>query len=199
MQDCGEFQTVDADKERKEMGRIGRFIRLERKRQDMTLSDLGEAAGLTPSLLSRIELGKTLPSLMSLRMISRALNVSMFSMFSSVEVDSQIVRAADRKKIQRSEYSVQFELLAPNVTGYMEPVLISLEPGTASCDSLMTHPADEWIMVLQGKIDAELNGKIYTLNEHDCLYIDGSSVAHRYVNTSESVAQAVVVMSPPGW
>ena len=184
---------------RAELTRIGRAIRQERHRQGRTLADIAEVTGLTVSLLSQIELGKTVPSLMSLRLIAKGLNISMFSLLSYLEADSRIVRAGERKTFEKPGYSARFELLAPDVSGYMEPVLLLLEPGSASCEEPMAHQSDEWVMVLKGQVQAELNGTNHVMNKGDSLYFDASSIPHRFVNQGDEVAQIIFVMSPPSW
>lgn len=186
-------------KERAKLTLIGQAIRAERHRQGRTLADVAEKTGLTVSLLSQIELGKTVPSLMSLRLIAKGLNISMFSLLSYLEADSRVVRRDERKTFDRPGFAARFELLAPDVSGYMEPVMMTLEPGNSSCEEPLCHQGDEWIMVVEGEIQAELNGTHYTLEEGDTLYLDASTFPHRYTNTSCRAARAVVVMSPPSW
>jgi len=160
---------------------------------------VAEDTGLTVSLLSQIELGKTVPSLMSLRLIARSLSISMFSLLSYLEADSRIVRHDNRKTFSKPGYSADYELLAPDVSGYIEPVLMVLEPGSASCDDLLAHQGDEWVMVLEGQVEAQLNGMSHLLEPGDSVYLDASSIPHRYVNVGDVEARVILVMSPPSW
>lgn len=191
----------DSDKKvrdtRRQLRRVGKAVRSERHRQRKTLAEIAEKASLTPSLLSQIELGKTIPSLMSLRLISRALNVSVVSLLSYLEGDSRLVKSNNRPSFKKKGYPAQFEMAAPDLSGYIEPVIMKLKPGMPSSDDLATHRCDEWAMVLKGQVSVELNGTPYDLEEGDSLYIDASGTPHRYVNCSDNTSEVLLVMSPP--
>ncbi|OGS23739.1 MAG: hypothetical protein A2297_04980 [Elusimicrobia bacterium RIFOXYB2_FULL_48_7] len=60
---------------------IGSKIRDVRKKQNLTLEDLSDRAGLDWSFVARIERGKAVPSVMSLVKLSKALNISMAELF----------------------------------------------------------------------------------------------------------------------
>jgi len=51
---------------------IGQKIRSLRLDQGMTLKELAAKAGITPSMLSQIESGQANPSLMTIRLLSKA-------------------------------------------------------------------------------------------------------------------------------
>ena len=60
---------------------VGSKIRETRKRMDLTLNNLSEKSGVGWSFLAKIETGKGVPSLRSILMISKALNLSMKDIF----------------------------------------------------------------------------------------------------------------------
>ena len=64
----GENPTVARDLE----ARIGAEIRRERKRRDMTVASLADAAGLSQGMLSKIETGQTSASLATLSRLAEA-------------------------------------------------------------------------------------------------------------------------------
>jgi transcriptional regulator with XRE-family HTH domain len=63
---------------------IGGTIRKIRKSEEMTLKQLSEKSGITPSFLSDLENGKRLPSIETLRNISIALNTPVHSLLADI-------------------------------------------------------------------------------------------------------------------
>ena len=59
-----------------DMKKIGMNIRMERKRQHMTIEHLSEKAGITENFLGKIERGQGIPSFPTIDSIASALNVS---------------------------------------------------------------------------------------------------------------------------
>ena len=69
----GSLMNIDADKIKKT---IGRSVALYRLRARLTQQQLGEAIGVDAHAVSRMERGKTLPSLLRLYAIAGKLNVT---------------------------------------------------------------------------------------------------------------------------
>jgi transcriptional regulator with XRE-family HTH domain len=60
--------------------RFGEAIRKERQARGLSLRDLQEATGLTYSVISKIERGRTEPSFRSVSRIAKALRMSLDSL-----------------------------------------------------------------------------------------------------------------------
>ena len=94
-----------------------------------------------------------------------------------------IVHSGDRKVVSRydskrdTHYGYEYESLAPHKKDrHMEPFLITLEPaGTEKERS--THDGQEFIFVLQGKMEVRLDNEIHRLSPGDSIYYD-STVPH---------------------
>jgi transcriptional regulator with XRE-family HTH domain len=70
--------------EDKLLASLGAAIRAWRKKAGLTMSQLGELAGVDPGFLAYIETGKKAPSLGTVAKIARALNVSLARLFQDV-------------------------------------------------------------------------------------------------------------------
>ncbi len=57
--------------------RVGELVRLQRHRKDMGSRELARAAGLSPSMLSQLESGKSAVSLKTLYLVTQALDISL--------------------------------------------------------------------------------------------------------------------------
>ena len=60
---------------------ISRNITEYRKRKELTIKELANLTGVTPSLLSQIEKGTSNPSINTLKQISSALDIPLFNFF----------------------------------------------------------------------------------------------------------------------
>jgi transcriptional regulator with XRE-family HTH domain len=159
---------------------IGAEIRRQRKRQDMTIAMLAEAATLSQSMLSKIETGQTSPSLTTLESVAEALGVPLSSFFSATEHsrDVSYVPAGEGIRIDRRGTRVghSYQLLGHSVRGPLEvdPYLITLDEGSEPYDEFR-HEGMEFIHVLSGRMNYRHGERFFTLNPGDSLFFDAMS------------------------
>ena len=79
---------------------LGPRLRRLRTARALTLRELAARAGVTESFLSQVERGVATPSIASVQRISRGLGLSIADLFAEVESGGQVVRAAERRRIQ---------------------------------------------------------------------------------------------------
>ena len=82
---------------------IGAEVRRLRKSLDLTVAELGLAAGISAGMLSKIENGAISPSLATLEALAKALNVPISSLFAETEErrDCSFVKAGRGVRIER--------------------------------------------------------------------------------------------------
>jgi len=185
--------------------KIQKRIREYRKERGLTLRQLAERAGCTPSYISQLEKGLTVPSLSMVGRLATALNITVIDLFaegSDGEQGNWHLRKADRKTIDYPDGKVSSQLLVTRIsTKKMEPLISAIEPGGRSDDAeKMHHPVgtEEFVLVLKGQIDFNINGKEIHLREGDTLNFDGT-LPHRWVNNGNKTAEVLFVFSPPIW
>ncbi|MFH1092023.1 MAG: cupin domain-containing protein, partial [Pseudomonadota bacterium] len=90
-----------------------------------------------------------------------------------------IVRKEERRKVSRrassqdQAYGYTYESLAPGKANrHMEPFLVTLEPSTA--EQLSTHEGQEFIYVLEGKMEVILAQERVVLAPGDSIYYDSN-------------------------
>ena len=175
---------------------LGAGIRAERQRRGLTLTQLAERAGLSPSALSQIERGVTDPSISSLRRIANALEIGFFQFLVQAGPPHQVVRKAERRTISFPNRMLQYQLLTPHLRGPFEVLSLELAPGAASGDEALGHDSDECLLVIRGEVDVEIAGQVHSLTEGDAVSIQ-RNLPHRVVNESRSAAEVVTIISPP--
>ena len=159
---------------------IGRQVRAFRTKHHMTVTEVANQAGLSPGMLSKIENGLTSPSLATLNVLSKALNVPVTALFRKYEEerDATFVRAGQGLSIERrgTRAGHQYQLLGHSVNNRLqvEPYLISL---TEESDvfPLFQHGGVEFIHMLEGEVVYRHGSRTYRLRPGDSLYFDSDA------------------------
>lgn len=171
---------------------IGEKIAQNRKNKGLSIRDLAKLAEVTPSLLSQIERGLANPSVNSLKSIANALNVPLFTFFTSEVIkEDLIVRGDSRKKvILPGADNVIYEILSPGVSDNLEFAIMDLSPKSSSCTDYIHHNGYEIAYVLAGKVTLVLDDEVFELNKDDSVKIP-VGLKHRWENNSEEMAKVI--------
>jgi transcriptional regulator with XRE-family HTH domain len=190
-----------------------------RKDRNLTLEQLANIVGCSKSYISQLENGVATPSISMLGKLSKGLNTNMTNLILSVEEngDQSTARVEAPKSTRTSDYYMrknrrrtfnypdgktlsQF-LTTAVYQKTMQPIYTTIEPGGESNgDDMIIHPknSEEFVWVLKGKVEFEINGEILIIEEGDTLYFDGS-IPHRWKNTTQQLAEALFVWTPAVW
>jgi len=178
---------------------LGPKVRELRKQRNMTMGELAQATGLTPSALSQIERGRVDPAIRTLRAIADALRVPVFHFFLEEPSPSIVVRKDERAHFTFPDRNVVNELLTPDLQRNLEMMTATLAPGTSTADAPMGHAGDECLFVLYGQALLEVGGSQYLLDAEDSIYID-AGVPHRITNPSDAeTLRYVAAITPPAF
>jgi transcriptional regulator with XRE-family HTH domain len=184
---------------------LGIQLRSLRKAKELSLADLAAAADLSIGMVSQIERGLASPSIRSLRKLGEALGVpiSWFFHANAGRPPSElrmIVRREDRRQLRLPTVGstadlVTMELLTPDLSGEIELLLMTLEPGFHS-GPVHQHRGDEAGLVLVGALELSVGEDHFVVNQGDSFRFS-SSEPHRYANAAERTTQVVWALSPP--
>ena len=175
---------------------LAQRIRSARTDRQLTLEQLAERTGLTKSALSKFENFRVTPSLGALGNIAAALGVTMSDLLDGVDEKPRmvVVRKDERLPLERDRPGsrIRYNALAHKRRDkVMEPFLLEVPSGIARSKRL-AHEGEEFIMVLNGRIDYEYGDERLRLDEGDCMYADGS-VEHTLNNPDDDTAEVLVV------
>lgn len=159
---------------------IGREVRRQREKLDVTISELAKAAGLSAGMLSKIENGATSPSLSSLQALAQALQVPLTTFFRDYDEmrTATFVKAGQGLTIERrgTRAGHQYQLLGHVPTGSLmvEPYLITL---TAESDTFpaFQHAGIEFLYMLEGEVVYRHGPRTYLMTPGDSLYFDADA------------------------
>lgn len=182
--------------------KLGSNIKKFRNIKKLSLKDLANEIDVSPSMLSQIESGKANPSLNTLKLISKYLDVPMFTLF--VEEDKEaamVVRKEDRIRItsgksNSKEYQLSYDLLSPDMKGDLQLCEMKLSGFQYNSDDFNFHDGEEVAVCTQGKIEIILEEENYLLDTGDSIRIP-SGKKHRRKNPSKNDCAIIFAISPP--
>ena len=179
---------------------FGKQVREARMRSRMSLEDVSGMSGLSVSMISRIERGKSSPSVRSLLALSNALEISLGTLFDEDGPEEQsgaiIVRADNRPALDFGERRLVKELLSPQPIGVLELLMITLGPGGSTGPGTFSHDGEEGGLVLTGTMELVVGEVTYTLSEGDSFTFK-STTPHSYRNKGDSELKVLWVNTPP--
>ena len=178
---------------------VGIKIRTLRKQRGMALNGLAHLCKCSSSLLSQIERGLVNPSFSTLKSIADALETSLAQLVTEVSMEkglSSSLMGPKERKVLTTKGGVQHELLSQNVNVSFEFILNRWPPGSSTGKQLYTHEGEECGLLLEGELEAEVNGKVHHMKAGDTITIR-SSVPYRMTNPGKKKALALWVNSVP--
>lgn len=159
---------------------IGAEVRALRTRRGLKSSDLAAAAGISGSLMSKIENGQVSPSLSTLQALAAALNVPIGLLFANAEEprDCSYVRSGEGAVIERrgTKAGHEYRLLGHSLAGdlVVEPYLITLAEQAEAYIGFQ-HAGVELIHMLTGRVAYRHADRTYQLAPGDTLMFDASA------------------------
>jgi XRE family transcriptional regulator, regulator of sulfur utilization len=181
------------------MAAIGRRVRALRQQRQLSLEALSERAGVSVSMLSTVERGQKVPSILVMGQIATALDTSIGRLVGDEAVPRVLVmRAADRRVI-RDPAGIERRGLSPVLPGIeFELIRMTLPPG-ADAGTFPPHRAGsrEYLAVEAGTLTLTLDGHDYRLDAGDSIYHEGDC-EHGYRNDADTLCIYYLAMDVAG-
>jgi transcriptional regulator with XRE-family HTH domain len=184
-----------------EANEIGARLRHERQARGMSLRSVAQALGVSASLISQVETGKTQPSVATLYALASLMSISVDVLLGlQVDLGGASAANASRLGLQRRgenpviemENGVRWERLATGPNGPADSLLVTYLPGASSSveGGLMRHAGVEYAYMISGVITLQLEFDTHELGPGDSLYFD-SSRPHMFSNNGHEEATGV--------
>lgn len=180
-------------------GRIGANLKTLRLESGLSQKSLAEATQFSPTLISRIESGLVRPSIATLELISQSLKVDIGYFFQDEEKGQYSISQKEKRKTVPYQRGYNIETLVDGMENrFMDPAIITLkEKGEEEKVELATHEGQEFMYVLDGKVELILGSKRFVLKQGDAAYWNGS-VPHKGVSLGKKPARTLNVHLIPG-
>lgn len=180
--------------------RIGTQVRTLRLAAGTSAGKLAQSAGVSRSMLSRIEHGLATPSVETLDRIALGLGVPVSRFFADqpARTDFSYVPAGRGIEVQRlsAANDYRYELLGHLLSGnlFVEPYLVTLLPG-AKPHTVFQHPGLKFLHLLSGRVTYRYGERSLALAAGDSLLFHASALHGIEAIEAEPVSYLSIVFT----
>src|SRR4030042_2958097 len=178
------------------MKEIAEKLKALRLANRMTLKQLAQKAGCTDAYLSQLERGRANPSIMILKKIASALQMKVVDFFLENETGENdvVLKEKERVNINFKRGDAKIQMLVRNIRDKrMQPFYTTIEPKGGS-KGPYSHIGEEFGIVLQGKLEINLNGKSYFVRKNESFSFS-SQIPHSWSNPGKKKTVVIWVVS----
>lgn len=185
---------------------VGEKIKRLREGAGLSVEQLAERAGIQPEDLERIERDMISPTLGVLTKICDGLGVRLGRFFDmGPRKYYALVRSSDEKVATRvaskngADYGYEYTSLGSEKRQrVMEPFIITINPPSdaSEMEKPSTHEGEEFVYVLEGELEIQLQDEHFLLQPGDSIYYD-ASVPHRVLHRGQGPARVLAVIHLP--
>lgn len=190
-----------------EPSKVGNRLRQERERRGISLRELARRVGVSPSLVSQIELDRVNPSVSTLYALVTELGMTMSDVFGDTGPAAPLVvrerrdgdglvAVPDTRSVINLASGVRWERLTPQSDPDVEFLYVVYPVGAESCpeDALVTHGGREYGYVESGTLGVRVGFDEYELGAGASIAFDSSSPHRLWTIGSEPVHAVWVVI-----
>ena len=176
--------------------RLGGAIRARRRRLGMTLVEVAASAGLSHPFLSQLERGLARPSMRSLTAIAATLGTTAQALMA----DTELPTAPDTESVSVVRRASDLVTPVDSPGGYVRPLVrgeramlpVEYNGAPREFDEYYRHDGEEFVYVVQGLIEVDIEGEFHTAAAGDGVYYPGG-LRHRWRSLSDTEVRLVVV------
>jgi transcriptional regulator with XRE-family HTH domain len=185
-----------------EASKVGHRLRSERERLGIGLRELARRVGVSPSLVSQIELDRVNPSVSTLYAIVTALGITMSDVFGEraeervVQRRDSLAESPETRRVINLASGVRWERLTRESDRDVEFLYVVYPVGAESCpeDALTTHGGREYGYVSSGTLGVQVGFEQYELGPGGSIAFDSTSPHRLWTIGSEPVHAIWVVI-----
>jgi len=201
---------------------LGKRIRAERQKRQLTLEKFSNKTGLSKSFLSQIERGNTEPSITSLKKIAAEFGYSVVNLFPNgngndskwgyqegitahpvtktvYRNEVSVVRADRRKRLALPGSNVVYDLLTPDMRRQLEVMYMQVKAGANSGDEpMLDSPGEKMCFVVKGKLELCVGKDVYQLSEGDTINYP-AHVEHSWRALEGESIEVIWILTPPSF
>ncbi len=158
-----------------DMAKLGNRIRLERVQRQLRLEQLSARSDVSRSMLSAVERGEKVPTVLVLDRIATGLGTSIARLLGDEARSRVVVLRHDEQEVVKDPGGWQRRILSPVLPG-VEFELMRTTIG-AGVDAGVFNPhaagSREYVAVERGTLKLTIDGTPYLLRAGDSIYYDG--------------------------
>lgn len=182
-----------AEKTGKGLVSIGGKISAARKDKDVSLDFLANETGFSIQFLKEVESGSKMPSVGTILQISRALDIDSAVLLKEQESHLTNRISASTKRTENYAYKT---LTSGGEKKYLKAFQVTIDARKEHSGVGYQHEGEEFVYVLQGKIELWVGENLNVLENGDSLHFN-SGIKHKMKNLSDNDALLLVVLYAP--
>lgn len=162
----------------------------------LSMQELADNAGVSKSMICKIESDKVQPTIDVAGKLSKALGKTLSEMLHATHEVEILHITQDQQAIWKDPQGVSRRNISPIFDGLkMEWLQVELPPKTQICKpSQMISPnAEKYLLINKGKLEIKINNKTYTLNKGDSFYF-GANIPHEFINNGKITTEFYIVI-----
>jgi transcriptional regulator with XRE-family HTH domain len=184
---------------------MGEQLRAARQARNLTLRELAQRLGVSPSMISQIETGRASPSVSTLYALANELDVSLDELLfndrrppvppdgdATYPAGGQLLQRATTRKRIRLASGVVWERLTPLSEPDTEFLFVTYEVGGASSpeNEYQRHAGHEWGFVIEGSLEVRIGFEEHLLEPGDSISFESTN-PHRLANVGDTPVHAI--------
>jgi transcriptional regulator with XRE-family HTH domain len=178
-----EVETCQHAADRLDIAALGGRIRTERTRQRLSLDELAAQAGVSRSMLSAVERGAKVPTILVLHRIATGLGSNVTRLLGEERTAPVILLRQDEQDVARDPTGWERRNLAPVIPGVDFELMRTTIPPGVDAGEFPPHPAGsrEYVAVERGSLRLTVAGAAHLLHAGDSIYYVGDC-RHAFAN-----------------
>ncbi len=174
---------------------LGERIRSARLRRRLSLDALAPQAGVSRSMLSDIEHGSKVPTVLVLDRIATALGSSIARLLDEEQHARVILRRREEQDVVRDPSGWERRILSPVLPGVEFEFMQTTIPPHVDAGVFSPHAAGsrEYVVIDQGTLLLTINDILYRLYAGDSIYYAGDCF-HAFANPSDELCVYYLAM-----
>ncbi|QTE34686.1 XRE family transcriptional regulator [Mucilaginibacter gossypii] len=177
---------------------ISNRIKERRREKNITVQELAMRANVSKGLISQIENSRTIPSLIVLIDIIKALEIDLNEFFKDMRSKSDHLPVLVKRKHEYDHFEKEYadgfhyqRIFTQSISqSTVDIVILELEPDATR--PLVETEAFEYKYILSGQVAYQFNDDTVTLNQGDSMLFDGR-IPHTPKNMGDTTASMLVV------
>ena len=166
---------------------IGERLKKIRTSQNLTLNEVAKITTVSKPMLGQIERGQSSPTVNTLWKIATGLKVPLSSFLRNQQTEYAVAALQAKDVIVENDGRMRaYPLFSYDPVRNVEMFYIEFDPCCDHHSKKHLDGVEEYILVLQGKIELNLNGRTISVEEKQALRFRANT-PHAYINPFEEI------------
>ena len=161
---------------------IGERLREIRTKNNMSLDEASKVTGVSKPMLGQIERGQSTPTITTLWKIATGLKTPLSAFLEEQQTDYSCINVCGNEPIEEDNGRMRaFPVFPYDPIRNMEMFFIEFDPECQHASDKHNDGVEEYIMVLNGKLQLIINGEEVTIKKNEAIRFR-ADVPHEYNN-----------------